>query len=63
MLVPPFAVITLSKIESEGLHLLAETFNIKPDIYVRYIDDIFLGSLPRDIVSFDKILDIFNFFK
>ena len=57
---PPFAIITLDKIEGEALRLLGEKQNVRPEMYVRYIDDILLGPFSRDTALFDKILETFN---
>lgn len=57
---PPFAIITLHKIESQAMTILANEFDFRPQIFTRYIDDICLGPCPREPTIFDKILQVFN---
>ena len=56
---PPFAIITLHKIETEALKLITIKYD-KPKIYARYIDDIFLGPVERNTVFFNDLLKSFN---
>ena len=54
---PPFAIITMSRIENEALERL-EKSHIKPKIYKRYLDDILLGPIKENLAT--VILDTFN---
>jgi hypothetical protein len=56
---PPFAILTMNKIEKEALQKLKNDLDIVPTIYKRYIDDIILGPFKRDELL-NAILDIFN---
>jgi uncharacterized protein YaaR (DUF327 family) len=56
---PPFAIITMERIEGEALKFLKEQFNFVPGVYKRYIDDILIGPVARtEFVN--KIGEIFN---
>ena len=57
---PPFAVIFLHKIETQALQVIAETYDLVPEIYARYIDDIILGPLNRNSPLNSQILQAFN---
>ena len=57
---PPFAIITMSKIESQALSILEEKFQFSPVVYKRYIDDIILGPMERDDTISQNILNTFN---
>ena len=57
---PPFAIIALHKIESQALAILEEQLNLKPLVYARYIDDIFMGPYPKNTTDFEAILQVFN---
>ena len=57
---PPFAIIALHKIESQALEILERQLNLKPLIYARYIDDIFMGPYLKNTTDFEAILRVFN---
>ena len=57
---PPFAIITMSKIENAALQSLREKSEFKPAIYVRYIDDILIGPIDKNSNLPQTILETFN---
>ena len=57
---PPFAIITMHKIETIALQTLATKHNFSPSIYVRYIDDILIGPIDRHSNFCNIILEVFN---
>jgi len=57
---PPFAIITLHKIESQAIQILTEKFDFKPQIFSRYIDDVCFGPCVRENDMFDNVLNVFN---
>ena len=57
---PPFAIISMHRIETLALKSLREECSFQPYIYVRYIDDILVGPINRDSDLPHKILDKFN---
>ena len=56
---PPFAIITMHKIETAALSNLQRTFGFAPIIFKRYIDDIIIGPLSRTD-QINEILEMFN---
>ena len=54
-LCPPFAILTMHKIEVEALKILQEQQNFSPKIYKRYIDDIIIVPVERTDIA-EKIL-------
>ena len=55
---PPFAIITMHKVESLALEKLKK-INFQPIMYRRYIDDVILGPVKRSPMI-GNILQIFN---
>lgn len=56
---PPFAIITMQRIEREALKSLEEKYNFVPTLYKRYIDDILIGPITRSAFV-NKIGEVFN---
>jgi len=56
---PPFAIITMNRIENEALTKLKNT-SIVPLVYKRYIDDIIIGPITHEENTFKKIIETFN---
>ena len=56
---PPFAILTMHKVEIEALIKLENKLHIVPDIYKRYLDDVILGPLRHD-APLEDILRVFN---
>lgn len=57
---PPFAIITMHKIETIALQTLAAKHEFFPSVYVRYIDDILIGPVDRHNDFSEIILEVFN---
>ena len=57
---PPFAIITMYKIETQALEKLRREHAFSPALYVRYIDDILIGPIQKDGSLALKILASFN---
>lgn len=59
---PPFAIIAVHFIETEALNKLSD-IEVKPSIFLRFIDDVILGPFERNTAIFDNILNTFNSIK
>ena len=57
---PPFAILTMHRIESEALRILEEKHGICPRLYKRYIDDVIMGPFQKKYPHFDLIVSTFN---
>ena len=57
---PPFAIITMHKIETLALQKLSAENDFTPSIYVRYIDDILIGPIEKESNRALTILETFN---
>jgi len=57
---PPFAIITVHKIESIALSILRNNHGFSPQVYKRYIDDVLIGPIERDEDLTKLILETFN---
>ena len=57
---PPFAIITMHKIETIALETLKSNFKFSPSIYVRYIDDILIGPIEKEGDLPKTVLQTFN---
>jgi len=56
---PPFAILTMHKVENKALQILKDKYNFVPPLYKRFIDDILIGPLERNDFTFE-ILSAFN---
>jgi hypothetical protein len=57
---PPFAIITMHKVETLALDTLKQETGFSPSIYLRYIDDILIGPVETNGNLPHKVLDTFN---
>ena len=57
---PPFAIITMHRIEKTALQKLKLKHKFSPKVYVHYIDDILLGPIERDSDFAWTVLEMFN---
>ena len=57
---PPFAIITMGKIEKLALEKLEEKYDYVPDLYLRYIDDCIIGPIHKNGHLPHVVLEAFN---